>query len=161
GSSAISLESNDCGLSFVAVVRWALVVSVGSVVSEAVVVGPDDDVSSGLTSHQMPSAPRTRTKTPAAAAVGVPGALLPRCGGPGGGGAPGCVCQRTHPNAGLRLARRDLERELVVTDADPVAVGQHRGAANAFATHVDPVGRSQVADHETRTGVDDDGVMAA
>jgi hypothetical protein len=60
-----------------------------------------------------------------------------------------------------RLARRNLERELVITDADPVAVGQCRGAANAFATHVDSVGRAQIGDHETGAGVDDDGVVAA
>ena len=33
-------------------------------------------------------------------------------------------------------------------------------AENAFAAHVDTVGGPQIADHETRTGVDDDGVMA-
>ena len=62
-------------------------VSVGSVVSEVVLAGPDDDVSSGLASHQMPNAPRTRTNTPAAAAIGIHGTLLPGRVGPGGGGA--------------------------------------------------------------------------
>src|SRR4029077_8213528 len=44
---------------------------------------------------------------------------------------------------------------------DPVAVGQRRSAADAFVTHVDSVGRAQIGDHETRAGVDDDGVVAA
>jgi hypothetical protein len=83
GSSAISLDADGCGVSLVIL----SVVSVGSVVSEAVVVGPDDDVSSGLTSHQMPNAPRTRTNTPAAAVIGIHGTLLPWRGGPGVGGA--------------------------------------------------------------------------
>ena len=59
------------------------------------------------------------------------------------------------------VSRGDLERELVITDADPVAVGQRRSAADAFVAHVDSVGRAQIGDHETRAGVDDDGVVAA
>src|SRR5436190_22387764 len=65
------------------------------------------------------------------------------------------------PYAGLRLARGDLERELVIADADPVAVGQRRRAPYAFVPHVDSIGRAQIGDHETRAGVDDDGVVAA
>src|SRR2546430_16388305 len=65
------------------------------------------------------------------------------------------------PYAGLRLARGHLERELVIADADPVAVGQRRRAPYAFVPHVDSIGRAQIGDHEARAGVDDDGVVTA
>ena len=68
----------------VVVLVGRVVVSVDSVVSE-VVVGTGDGESPGATSHQMPNAPRTRTKTPAAAAIGIHGALFPGRGGLGGG----------------------------------------------------------------------------
>src|SRR5215208_2500037 len=71
------------------------------------------------------------------------------------------IAARTNPSAELRLARRDLERELVIADADPVVVGQRRRAANAFATDIHTVCRAKIGDDETCAGVDDDGVVAA
>src|SRR5271156_5760217 len=58
-------------------------------------------------------------------------------------------------------AGANFEYELVATDADMVAVGQGGAAPDAPATHVDTVGRPQIADHETPPGVDDDRVVAA
>lgn len=73
----------------VVVLGVRVVVSVVSVVSGLVDVDPcdDDDESPGFTSHQMPTAPRTRTITPAAAAMSIHGALLAGRGGPGDGAA--------------------------------------------------------------------------
>ncbi len=62
---------------------------------------------------------------------------------------------------GLYRGLGDLERELVVADADPIVIGQRRRAPNTCIVYVDTVGRSQIGDHETCTSVDDDGVVAA
>ena len=59
------------------------------------------------------------------------------------------------------LGRTDLEGELVVADADHVAVAERRRAADPLSPDVDAVGRAQVGDDEAGAGVDDDGVMAA
>ena len=55
----------------------------------------------------------------------------------------------------------DFKRELVVTDADVVTVGEVRAGADSLALHLDTVGRPQIRDKETGSGVDDDGVVAA
>ena len=55
----------------------------------------------------------------------------------------------------------DFQGELVGTDTDVVTVGQIRAGADALTLHLDTVGRPQIGDNETGSGVDDDGVVAA
>ena len=47
------------------------------------------------------------------------------------------------------------------TDADVVTVGQVRAGADSLTLYLDTVGRPQIGDQETGSGVDDDGVVAA
>jgi hypothetical protein len=54
----------------------------------------------------------------------------------------------------------DFKCELVVTDTDVVTVGEICARADSLALYLDTVGRSQIHDHETGSGVDDDGVVA-
>lgn len=55
----------------------------------------------------------------------------------------------------------DFKRELVVTDADVVTVGEIRAGADSLTLYLDTVGRPQIRDKETGSRVDDDGVVAA
>jgi hypothetical protein len=59
------------------------------------------------------------------------------------------------------LAWANFEGEFVVADADVVTVGEVRAGADSPVSHLDTVGRPQIGDHETCSGVDDDGVVAA
>ena len=49
----------------------------------------------------------------------------------------------------------------MVTDADVVTIGEIRAGADSLTLHLDTVGRPQIRDNETGSGVDDDGVVAA
>jgi hypothetical protein len=49
----------------------------------------------------------------------------------------------------------------VVTYTDVVTVGKICAGADSLALHLDTVRRPQIDDHETGSGVNDDGVVAA
>src|ERR1700733_6258046 len=55
----------------------------------------------------------------------------------------------------------NFKYELVAADPDQVAIGQGGAGPGAPASDVDTVGRTQIADHKTAPGVDDDRVVAA
>jgi hypothetical protein len=55
----------------------------------------------------------------------------------------------------------DFEFELVAADANVVTVSQRGAVTDSLALHLDTVGRPQIDDHETGSGVDDHGVVPA
>src|SRR5262249_29252440 len=61
----------------------------------------------------------------------------------------------------FRLARVDFEDELVTADADVVTDGKDRAGVDSLAVDLDTVGRPQIHNHETGSGIDDRGVVAA
>ena len=61
----------------------------------------------------------------------------------------------------FRLARVDFEDELVTADADMVTDGKNRAGVNPLALDLDTVGRPQIHNHETGSGIDDRGAVAA
>src|SRR4029079_16073953 len=51
--------------------------------------------------------------------------------------------------------------ELVIADPDDISVGEGGAGVDASVQHEDPIGRAQVSDYETASGVDDGGMVAA